>query len=61
MVFAVFVSQEQLNVKNSYYLIYPCIMRTFFSQNEHVKLGVCIVHGCALYTDKYGIVSFIDS
>ena len=36
-------------------------MRTFFPQNEHVKLGVLIIHGCALYTGKYGIASFIDS
>ena len=28
-----------------YYRIYPCIVRTFFSQNEHVKLGVHIIHG----------------
>ena len=32
------------------YRIYPCIIRTFFGQNEHVKLGVRIIHGCALYT-----------
>ena len=36
------------------YRICPCITRTFFGQNEHVKWGVRIMHGCVIYTGKYG-------
>ena len=33
------------------YRICPCIIRTFFGQNEHVKLGVRIIQG-VLYLVK---------
>ena len=38
----------------TYYRICPCIIHNFFGQNEHIKWGVLIIHGCVLYTGKYG-------
>ena len=36
---------ESLSDRKTIYRICPCIIRTFLSQNEHVKLGVRIIHG----------------